>query len=221
MFTATVWAAILTVCPFSFTKSDRHANNDALAAAALFARHQAAPRFSCSFSGHRSSSQKPICGLINSIPNSQPSARSRPAPNDHGRIRLFAHHIRQLDCLFDFQIHREDHHAPIRPHHARLRFFPKQFPARIPLHSYGNTRIDPHAPALFTAGQWRGFASATGWMDLPGILGARLARKSVIPGPLSGSREMPHRSFEEGIPTSKNGRGRVRWVNGTQGQVEI
>ena len=67
---------------------------------------------------------------------------------------MFAHHIRQPDRLRDFQIQWEGGQASIRPHHARLRFLAKQFPARVPFHGNRNLRIDSHASALFNAGEW-------------------------------------------------------------------
>src|SRR4029077_19290342 len=67
------------VAVFRYKERDWHADDDALAAAALFARGQRGPSIRLFFRlDHRSSSQKPIRGLINSIPNSQPSARSIP-----------------------------------------------------------------------------------------------------------------------------------------------
>ena len=65
------------------------------------------------------------------------------------------------------------------------------------------------------------FTFAAGRMALPGILGARLARKSVIPGPLRfGPWEPPRRPFGQRPSLDKM---LCEWpgtVNGTRGQGE-
>ena len=89
---------------FGSLESKRNANNHSVASAPFFGVHNGGSIRSVrrldSRLDHRSSPQNPICGLMSSIPNSQPSARSTPHQTTlAGLDVLLTRFVSSISCL--------------------------------------------------------------------------------------------------------------------------